>query len=174
MAASPGSRAGSSAGWWPARSLPRTRQQAEVMAHFAAKRQRCRGSAGQTVGRQRAQQPAAVGNAQRALGGGSAPLPAEPRAELEDVAVETSPCRHFRRRSARYSSRVCSGHRGVNFYAQVGPRGVRKNSEICHSSRPAPSGAHSSHGWLRGHVEFRPTPLGAGSVSPPRPRSDPI
>ena len=139
--------------------LAEDRQQAAVEALFTAKRRRCRGSAGQTVGRQRAQQPAAVGNAQRALGGGSAPLPAEPRAELEDVAVETSPCRHFRRWNALHSSRVCSGHRGVNFYAQVGPRGVRKNSEICHSSRPAPSGAHSSHGWLRGHVEFGLHPL---------------
>ena len=150
--------------------LAEDRQQAAVEAHFTAKRQRCSGSAGQTVGRQRTQQPAAVGNAQRALGGGSAPLPAEPRAELEDVAVETSPCRHFRRWNALHSSRVCSGHRGVNFYAQVGPRGVRKNSETCHSSRPAPSGAPPSHGWPRGHVEFRLDPLLLGlgvALSPP-------
>eukprot|EP00966_Prymnesium_polylepis_P078333 1816273-Prymnesium_polylepis.1 len=41
----------------------------------------CSGSAGQPVGGQCAQQPAAVGNAQRAVGGGSASLPAEPRDE---------------------------------------------------------------------------------------------
>ena len=69
--------------------LAEDRQQAAVEALFTAKRRRCRGSAGQTVGRQRAQQPAAVGNAQRALGGGSAPLPAEPRAELEDVDLSS-------------------------------------------------------------------------------------
>ena len=111
------------------------------------------------MGRQRTQQPAAVGNAQRALGGGSAPLPAEPRAELEDVAVETSPCRRFRRWDALHSSRVCSDHRRANFPAQVGGLGLPQNCETCHSSRPAPSGARPSHGWLCGHVEFRPTPL---------------
>jgi hypothetical protein len=139
--------------------LAEDRQQAEVEALFTAKRQRCRGSAGQTVGRKCAQQPAAVGNAQRALGGGSAPLPAEPRAELEDVAVETSPCRRFRRWDALHSLRVCSDQRGANFPAQVGGRGLPQNCETCHSSRPAPSGARPSHGWLCGHVEFRPTPL---------------
>ena len=139
--------------------LAEDRQQAAVEAHFTAKRQRCSGSAGQTVGRQRTQQPAAVGNAQRTLGGGSAPLPAEPRAELEDVAVGTSPCRPLRRWKALHGSSVCSGHGGASFYAQVGPQGLRKNSERCRSSRPAPCGELSSHGWLRGHVEFGLDPL---------------
>ena len=139
--------------------LAEDRQQAAVEAHFTAKRQRCSGSAGQTVGRQRAQQPAAVGNVQRVMGGGSAPLPAEPRAELEDVAVETSPCRHFRRWSALHSSRVCSDQRGANFPAQASGRGLPQNCETCCSSRPAPSGAPPSHGWLRGHVEFGLNPL---------------
>ena len=140
--------------WVSSRSAGQT-----VEAHFTAKRQRCSGSAGQTVGRQRTQQPAAVGNAQRALGGGSAPLPAEPRAELEDVAVETSPCRRFRRWDALHSSRVCSDHRRASFPAQVGGLGLPQNSETCCSSRPAPSGAPPSHGWLRGHVEFGLHPL---------------
>eukprot|EP00966_Prymnesium_polylepis_P023128 532182-Prymnesium_polylepis.1 len=74
------------------------------------------------MGRPRAKQSAAVGNAQRAVGGGSAPLPAEPRAELEDVVVGTSPCRRSRRWKASHSSRVCSDHRGVNFPAQAGTR----------------------------------------------------
>eukprot|EP00966_Prymnesium_polylepis_P029878 694006-Prymnesium_polylepis.1 len=54
--------------------------------------QRCRGSAGQTVGRPRAKQSAAVGIAQRAVGGGSAHLfrpKLAPKAELEDVVVGT-------------------------------------------------------------------------------------
>eukprot|EP00966_Prymnesium_polylepis_P123299 2850829-Prymnesium_polylepis.1 len=67
---------------------------------------------------------------------GSAPLPAKPRAELEDVVVGTSPCRRSRRWNARYSSRICCG---ASFYAEVGRRGVRKNSETCDSSRPAPA-----------------------------------
>ena len=139
--------------------LAEDRQQAAVEALFTAKRQRCRGSAGQTVGRQRAQQPAVVGKAQRVLGGGSAPLPAEPRAELEDVVVETSPCRRFRRWGALHSSSVCSGHRGASFCAEARCQGVHKNSETCRSSRLAPSGARPSHGWLRGHVEFGLDPL---------------
>ena len=143
--------------------LAEDRQQAAVEALFTAKRRRCRGSAGQTVGRQRAQQPAAVGNAQRALGGGSAPLPAEPRAELEDVAVGTSPCRRFRRRSARYSSSVCSDHRGASFLAEAGGRPVPQNSEGCSSSRAALAISPSSHGWLRGRgvsaAPLNPFPL---------------
>eukprot|EP00966_Prymnesium_polylepis_P268015 6191684-Prymnesium_polylepis.1 len=59
--------------------------------------------------RPRAKQPAAVGNAQRVVFGGSAPLLAEPRADLEDVAVGTSPCRRFRRWGALHNSRVSSG-----------------------------------------------------------------
>eukprot|EP00966_Prymnesium_polylepis_P146998 3395097-Prymnesium_polylepis.1 len=51
--------------------------------------------ADRSVGRPRAKQTAAVGNVQRAVGGPSAPLPAEARDELEDVVVGTSPCRHF-------------------------------------------------------------------------------
>eukprot|EP00966_Prymnesium_polylepis_P233810 5408283-Prymnesium_polylepis.1 len=98
--------------------LAEDRQQREVEALFAAKRVRCSGSAGQTVGRQSAQQPAVVGNSQRVVGRGSAPLPAEARAELEDVAVATSPCRPLRRWDALHSSSVCSGHRGPSFYAQ--------------------------------------------------------
>eukprot|EP00966_Prymnesium_polylepis_P148089 3421038-Prymnesium_polylepis.1 len=56
---------------------------------------------------------------QRAMGRGSAPLPAEPRAEVEDVVVGTSPCRPLRRWKALHGSSVCSGHRGASFYAQV-------------------------------------------------------
>mmetsp|Transcript_31557 Transcript_31557/g.77789 ORF Transcript_31557/g.77789 Transcript_31557/m.77789 type:complete len:219 (+) Transcript_31557:1100-1756(+) len=95
-------------------------------------------------------------------------LPAEPRAELEDVAVETSPCRRFRRWDALHSLRVCSDHRRASFPAQVGGLGLPQNSETCCSSRPAPSGAPPSHGWLRGHVEFGLHPLlkpGAGPLS---------
>eukprot|EP00966_Prymnesium_polylepis_P100704 2332356-Prymnesium_polylepis.1 len=40
-----------------------------------------------------------VGNAQRAVGGGSARLPAETRAKLEDVVVGSRPLRH---RMARF------------------------------------------------------------------------
>eukprot|EP00966_Prymnesium_polylepis_P283331 6546612-Prymnesium_polylepis.1 len=54
-----------------------------------------RADSGQTA-RKAAGRPA-VGNAQRAVFGGSAPLLAEPRADLEDVAVWTSLCRRFRR-----------------------------------------------------------------------------
>eukprot|EP00966_Prymnesium_polylepis_P009589 221191-Prymnesium_polylepis.1 len=48
--------------------LAKDRQQAQVKALFAAKRVRCTRSAGQTVSRQCAQQPAAVGKAQRVVG----------------------------------------------------------------------------------------------------------
>eukprot|EP00966_Prymnesium_polylepis_P008973 207076-Prymnesium_polylepis.1 len=54
---------------------------------------------------------------------------------------------------------VCSGRRGASFYAQVGPQVLRKDSERRLTSRPAPSGAHPSHGWLRGHVGFGLNPL---------------
>eukprot|EP00966_Prymnesium_polylepis_P209168 4845556-Prymnesium_polylepis.1 len=54
--------------------LDEGRRHAEVEALFTAKRVRCRGSAGQRVCRQCAQQPAAVESAQRAVGRGSAPL----------------------------------------------------------------------------------------------------
>ena len=84
--------------------LAEDRQQAAVEAHFTAKRQRYSGSAGQTVGRQRAQQPAAVGNAQRALGGGSAPLAPAARAQLEDLVGQASPCQRFRRAGATHTS----------------------------------------------------------------------
>eukprot|EP00966_Prymnesium_polylepis_P156846 3624114-Prymnesium_polylepis.1 len=67
------------------------RLQAEVEALLSAYRQRYSRSAGQSVGRQRAQQPAVVGKAQRVLGGGCAPLPAEPRAELKMLSSRRPP-----------------------------------------------------------------------------------
>eukprot|EP00966_Prymnesium_polylepis_P146835 3391588-Prymnesium_polylepis.2 len=76
-----------------------------------------RAESGQTV------RTAAGSGRKCTAGGGSAPLMAEPRAELEDVVVETSPCRRFRRWGALHSSRVCSDHRGVNFPAQPQARG---------------------------------------------------
>eukprot|EP00966_Prymnesium_polylepis_P100420 2326087-Prymnesium_polylepis.1 len=39
------------------------------------------------------------------------------------------------------------------FYAQVGPQGLRKNSERRRTSRPAPS-QDPSHGWLRGTIQL--------------------
>eukprot|EP00966_Prymnesium_polylepis_P209839 4860129-Prymnesium_polylepis.1 len=82
----------SSAGWRRESSLPRIGSRLRLRPFSLPKEtsaMQC-GSAGQTVGRQ---QPAAVGNTQRAVGRCSAPLPAEARAEQEDVAVATSPCR---------------------------------------------------------------------------------
>jgi hypothetical protein len=74
-----------------------------------------------------------------------------------------------RRWSALHSSSVCSGHRGPSFYAQVGPQGLRKHSERCRSSRPAPCGERSSHGWLRGRSNFGLNPLRSGPVGGPDP-----
>ena len=81
-AASPGSRARSSAGWWPTSSLPRIGSRLKLR-HISLRND---SDAEGQQGRQCTQQPAAVGSAQRAVGGGIAPLLAEPRAELEDVA----------------------------------------------------------------------------------------
>ena len=87
--------------------LAEDRQQAAVEALFTAKRQRCRGSAGQTVGRQRAQQPAVVGKAQRVLGGGSAPLPAEPEVNCAPRSAHALPrvvVEHLPASQARWST----------------------------------------------------------------------
>ena len=139
--------------------LAEDRQQAAVEAHFTAKRQRCSGSAGQTVGRQRAQQPAAVGNVQRVMGGGSAPLPAEPRAELEDVAVETSPCRHFRRWNASQAAGPSCDGRCQSFPAESSSSAMPQNSVRPCARSLASAISRSSISDARGHVEFRLDPL---------------
>eukprot|EP00966_Prymnesium_polylepis_P123634 2858650-Prymnesium_polylepis.1 len=60
----------------------------------------------------------AVRSGRECTAGGIAPLPAELHAELEDVAVGTSPGRRSRRWKASHRSSVWSGDRGANFYAQ--------------------------------------------------------
>eukprot|EP00966_Prymnesium_polylepis_P289224 6680570-Prymnesium_polylepis.1 len=57
----------------------------------------------------------------RAVSGGSAPLPAAPRAELEDVVVETSPCRPLRRWNALHGSSVSVQGRGVVYSPAQSP-----------------------------------------------------
>eukprot|EP00966_Prymnesium_polylepis_P130733 3023849-Prymnesium_polylepis.1 len=62
-------------------------------------------------------------NAQRAVGGGIAPLRAEPRAELEDVVVgrrDVAVPAILTLEGEIYSSSACSDHRGANFSAQAG------------------------------------------------------
>eukprot|EP00966_Prymnesium_polylepis_P103925 2406628-Prymnesium_polylepis.1 len=67
---------------------------------------------------------------------------------LGDVAVGMSPCRPLRRWKASHSSRVCSNDQS--------PRS---------SARPAPRGAPSSHGWLRGRSNFGLSPLTTPTAS---------
>ena len=151
--------------------LAEDRQQAEVEAHFTAKRQRCRGSAGQTVGRPRKKQSAAVGNAQWAEAAHLFQPNFAPN--LKMLSSRRRRAGHFdvgALSTRLHRSSVCSGDRGVNFPAEVGCQPVPQNSETCDSSHTALSGARSSHGWLRGRSNFRLPPLVAVALLVPRAR----